>query len=154
MTILKRLSILLVLTMTTMGVMAQTAGEIKKPNDKELKSFVTIVKHLQTIDQQAQQDMVKAIQAEEMDVKRFVAIQRAEADAKQDAQAGEKEMQKYNSANEKVAKIRNDAQKKIQQHIESSDLTFERYQSISKQVQNDPELTQKVKQMMQPSMGQ
>ncbi|HKK60206.1 MAG TPA: DUF4168 domain-containing protein [Salinivirga sp.] len=153
MTILKKLTILLVLALVSIGVTAQNAVDAKKPNDDELKTFVTIVQQLQIIDQQAQKDMVKAIEAEELDVKRFVAIQRAEADAKQDAQAGEEEMQKYNAANKKVAKIRSNAQSKIQQHIQSSDLTFKRYQSISKQVQNDPNLTQKVKQMMQSPMG-
>lgn len=153
MTILKKLTILFVLALVSVGVTAQNAADTKKPNDDELKTFVTIVQQLQIIDQQAQKDMVKAIEAEELDVKRFVAIQRAEADAKQDAQAGEKEMQKYNAANKNVAKIRSNAQSKIQQHIESSDLTFKRYQSISKQIQNDPKLTQKVKQMMQSPMG-
>ncbi len=120
-------------------------------SDEELGMFASAVQQIQVLDQQAQQEMVKAIEEEGLNVQKFTAIQKAEGDPQQEPEADEKELEKYNNARQEVVKVQQTVQGQMEKKIKETGLSVERYQVISQKVQQDPELREKVQEKMQPA---
>ncbi len=120
-----------------------------KVSDKEVKLFVSAVKEVQVINQESQQNMIKAVEEAELDIQRFNEIYGAMQDPNTDVDASDEEMEKFNKANTEIVGIQTEAQQKMEKEIVDQDLTIQRYQEINMQVQNDPELMQKVQTLLQ-----
>ena len=130
------------------GVMAQVQPQ-EEISDNELKQFVTAVQQVQMIDQMAQQQMMGAIQEEDMEVPRFVEIMQAMQDPNQEVEATEEEMEKFQAASGKIEQIQIEIQGEMEGLIVDAGLTVERYQVISMQIQSDPELQQRFQTMIE-----
>ena len=118
-------------------------------SDNELKQFITAVQQVQMVDQMAQQQMMGAIQEEEMEVPRFVEIMQAMQDPNQEVEATEEEMEKFQAASNKIEQIQIEIQGEMESLIVDAGLTIERYQAISMQIQSDPELQQRFQAMIE-----
>ncbi len=125
---------------------AQTGDEV---SDKEVKQFASAVKEVQVINQESQQSMIKAVEDAELDIERFNQIYGAMQDPNTEVEASDEEMEKFNKANTDIVDIQTEAQQKMEKEILDQDLTIERYQEINMQLQNDPELMQKVQKLLQ-----
>lgn len=125
---------------------AQTGEEV---SDKEVTQFVAAVKKVQVINQESQQNMIKAVEEAELDIQRFNEIYGAMQDPNTEADASDEEMEKFNKANTEIVNIQTEAQQKMEKEILDQDMTVERYQEINMQVQNDPELMEKVRMLLQ-----
>jgi hypothetical protein len=130
------------------GAMAQVQPQ-EEISDNELKQFITAVQQVQMVDQMAQQQMMGAIQEEEMEVPRFVEIMQAMQDPNQEVEATEEEMEKFQAASNKIEQIQIEIQGEMESLIVDAGLTIERYQVISMQIQSDPELQQRFQTMIE-----
>lgn len=138
------------------GVMAfsqqfQPPGQTQqKPvSDEEIQKFATAMSNVQTVNQQAQQEMVKAVTDEGIEVSRYNEIYEAQQNPNQDVDSSEEEMEQFRSASQKIQKIQQKTQGQIEKDIQKAGLSMQRYQEISTQVQGDPDLQEKVREQMQ-----
>jgi hypothetical protein len=146
---MKKITSLLLITMISfMGVFAQTEQN-DEVSDQEVKQFASAYIQIQTINQQAQQDMAKAVEEAGLEVKRFIEIQKSEQDTNQKIDAEGEELQKYQLAKVEIEKIQAQSQQQMQEKIVESGLTINRYQQIASKLQGDPELQKKIQEHLQ-----
>ncbi|MEX0966058.1 MAG: DUF4168 domain-containing protein [Bacteroidia bacterium] len=126
----------------------QQQPEATEVSDEELQQFAEVVEHAQVINKEAQDEMVTAIESE-MDVQRFSAIQQAEQDPTQQADATEEELQQYNVVSQEVEIIQAGAQQKMQEKIEEAGLEETRYQEIGMALQADTRLQERFRELQQ-----
>lgn len=144
---LRRLTALFLLTF--IGIAPAFSQTTQKITDKEVQQFATAFQQIQMLNQQAQQQMIQAIQNEDMEVARFTAIQQAEQDPEQEANATDEEMQKFQKAMQQVMVVQKDAQQEMEGQITKAGLTPQRYQQIAMQIQGNEELQQRIQQELQ-----
>ncbi len=137
---------LFIMIISSMGSFAQTEEEV---SDKELKQFATAFQEVQTINEQAQNNMVNAIEKEGLNVQRFNEIQQAQQDPNQEAGATDEELEQYESAITELEKIQMGAQQEMEEKITNEGLTIPRYQEIAAAIQASPELQQKFREYLQ-----
>jgi ubiquinone biosynthesis protein UbiJ len=142
---LKIISLIMMFTISGMGVFAQQASE--EVTDKELKQFASAFQQVQRVDQNAQQIMIKAVQDEGLEVQRFNEIQQAQQ-ANQEVDASNEEIKKYESASTELKKIQVQAQQEMQEKITEEGLTVPRYQEIATSIQASPELQEKLQEYL------
>lgn len=147
----KLTSLLIVLFMGTAFLNAQTPQPTAATDvsDKELTTFVAAFQQVQIINQQAQQNMAKAVQDEELSIERFNEMKQSEQNPNQEVQGTTEEMEQFDRANQQIVQIQKEATQSMQKKIEDEGLTIQRYQEIAMALQNSPELQQKIQKMMQ-----
>lgn len=145
---INRISCLFMIFMTfsSFGAFAQTQETV---SDQELEKFASALEHVQIINQEAQQEMVKAIQEEGLDVESYTKIQQAQQNPNQEVEATDEEMEKYNSVSGDIEKIQMQSQQKMEEKIKEEGLTIERYQEIVAALQASPELQENLQKYMQ-----
>lgn len=140
---------LFVAMMGTFGLFAQE----KEITDTELTQFATAYQEMQVQNQEAQQQMVKIIEAEGMDVQRFSAIQQASMDPNKDIEATDTEMKMHESAISKMQEMQPAMEKKATDKIVSSGLTMERFEAIAAVIQKDQGLQQRLQAILMKTQG-
>ncbi len=145
-TVEKITSLIMMFTICGMGVFAQAEEEV---TDQEFKKFASAYQQVQRVDQQAQQNMIKAIKDEGLDVQRFNQLLQAQQDPNQEVDASNEEIKKYESASTELEKIQGQAQQEMQEKITEEGLTVPRYQEISAAIQASPELQEKLQEYLQ-----
>lgn len=138
-------SLFIVFVIGSMGLFAQ-AEEV---SDTELQQFASALQQVQSVDQDAQQDMVKAVEEEGFEIQRFNEIHQAKLDPNQEADASNEEEVMYEMASKELEKIQVDAQQKMQKKIAEEGLTVTRYQEIMASLQTNPDLQQKLQEILQ-----
>lgn len=144
---LRRLTALFLLVF--IGIAPAFSQTTQKITDKEVQQFATAFQQIQMLNQQAQQQMIQAIQNEDMEVARFTAIQQAQQNPDQEANATDEEMQKFQKAMQQVMVVQKDVQQKMEGQITKAGLTPQRYQQIAMQIQGSEELQQRIQQELQ-----
>jgi len=139
--------LMIVLAALLFGGGAATAQS--KVSSAELEKFASALGSIQMVNQKAQQEMMGAVQSADMNIERFNELSKAQQDPNSDMDASPEEMESFNAASEKVQRVQQEAQAEMQENIESAGLTVERYQEIATVVQNDPELQQKLQELLQ-----
>jgi uncharacterized protein (DUF885 family) len=119
-------------------------------SDSEIEQFALAFVEIQNIEQKIQPEMVQIVEKEGIEVQRFNEIMNAQQDPNQEVDAGEDELKKFAAANREIEDIQNRAQREMMGKIDEAGLTVERYQEIMTAVRNDPELQQKLQQIVQP----
>ena len=146
---MKKLTSLLLFTLiSAIGAFSQTEQK-ENVSGEELKQFASAFQQVQTVNQQAQQTMVKAVEEKGLEVQRYNEIQQAQQDPNQEANATGEELKQYETATQELEKIQVQAQQQMQEKIIEEGLTVNRYQEIATVVQNDPELQQKLQEYLQ-----
>jgi len=147
MTTLKKVTGLIMMFLVFSGsTFAQTSDKI---TDKEMTQFVSVMKQMQAINQESQQEMITEINNAGLEVQRFNDLYRAQQTPGQETDATEEEMKNFETAMKEIDKVQQKSQKKIDAEVEKSGLTLERYDEINLIVQNDPEMQQKIIEKMQ-----
>jgi hypothetical protein len=118
-------------------------------SDGEIEQFALAFVEIQNIEQKLQPEMVQAVEEEGIEVQRFNEIMNAQQDPNQEVDASEDELKKFAAANREIEDIQNRAQREMLGKIDEAGLTVERYQEIMNALQNDPELQQKLQQIVQ-----
>ena len=145
------------------GVFAQQAPQQSAPqatpqqteiSDAEMETFASAFQQVQMINQQAQQQMVSAIQEEGFEVKRFNEMYMQDRNPEKEIEASNEEMEMYQSVSSELGEIQSRAQKKMQEKIKEEGMTVERYQEIAMLLQNDPQLQKELQKFMQDESTQ
>ncbi len=141
---------LLILSML-FGIAGLTAQTVEKENvtDDQLKKWAAAFKQVQTIDQQAQQNMITAVQESGMEVPRFIELQQAQADPDTELKAEGEEVALFTAASQKIQQIQQEAQQTMQVKIQDEGLTITEYQEVGAMIQSDPKLQEKLSEYMQ-----
>ena len=141
-------SLLLLNLFFVFGVFAQSEKEI---SDKEIEKFAFAIQEVATINQQTQQKMMTTVEEEGLAVQRFNEILQSQGDPNTDAELKEGEKKKFEDASQKLGEIQTKAQTKMEEKIVEEGLTLTRYQEIAALVQSDPELQERLKNILQPA---
>ncbi|MEE4196040.1 MAG: DUF4168 domain-containing protein [Bacteroidales bacterium] len=151
-TIKKLTSLFLTLIVSSTIVFAQTpqVPQDTDVSDQDLETFAVAFQQVQSLNQTAQQDMVKAVQDEGLSVQRYNEMLQGEKDPAKNANATNQEKEQFEKINQQIAVIQQKAQQTMQQKIQDEGLTVKRYQEIAFAIQNSPELQEKIQQLMQP----
>ncbi len=146
MTILQKgLSLVLFSLVFTGSAIAQAAPTEHTPvSDSELKQFASAYQSIQEINQEAQMEMVSAIENEGMEVQRYSEIQQAQQNPAVETEVTDAETRSFENVSMVIQKIQTEAQENMIQTIEDTGLTIQRYQELAQVIQSDPELTQKL----------
>lgn len=134
---------------SSLGLNAQES----KVTDAELTKFANAYQKVQMQNQEAQKEMMAAIQDEGLELKRFNEIQQASMDPKQKSDATDAEIKKHKNATDKIEKMRPALEKKATDAIKSTGMTLEKYQEIASAIQQDQSLQQRLQKIMMQNQG-
>lgn len=112
-------------------------------SDAELEKFANVYLEVQTESQKMQQEAVKAIEVEGMEIERFNEITNAQNDPNQEVETNEKEVQQLTKINTKIQEIQTNFQGQVADMIQKEGLTVQRYQELYAAIQQDEQLQQK-----------
>lgn len=140
---------LFVAMMGTFGIYAQE----QEVSDTELTQFANAYQEMQVQNQEAQQEMVKIIEAEGMDVQRFSAIQQASMDPNQDIEVTDSEKKMHENAISKMKEMQPEIEKKATEKIIATGLTMERFEAIAAVIQKDQGLQQRLQSILMKTQG-
>ena len=127
----------------------QSGQPVEDISDEELKQFVVISQKIQSINQEAQQSMLQAVEDAGLEVERYSEIYQAIQDPNKESNPTEKEKEQFAAASNQFQKIQVDAQQQMQEMLKTEGLTENRFQEISTSLQTDPELLQKIEALQQ-----
>lgn len=140
---------LFVAMMGTFGLFAQE----NEVSDVELTKFANAYQEMQVQNQEAQQEMVKIIEAEGMDVQRFSTIQQASMDPNQEVEATAEEMKMHDKAIAKMQEMQPELEKKATEKIVATGLTMERFEALAAVIQKDQALQQRLQTILMKNQG-
>ena len=140
---------LFIAMMGTFGLFAQES----EVSEAELTKFATAYMEMQVQNQEAQQEMVKIIEDEGMDVQRFSAIQQASMTPDQKVEATDEEMKMHENVVAKMQKMQPEMEKKATEKIVASGLTMERFEALAAVIQNDQALQQRLQTILMKNQG-
>jgi len=103
---------------------------------------------MQVIGQQAQKQMVSAVEDEGMDIKRFNEIHQATMDPAKESDATPEEMEMHKKVVEKLDTMQKGFQEQVTKIVESQNLDMDRYQQIATALQTDTELQQRLQKLL------
>ncbi len=123
--------------------------------DADIEKFLDAVEAVQAVSQQAQSQMMQAVEAEGMTLERFSQIQQIMQNPNADVTpiSAEEEGQ-LDRIDAKMREMEPMLERQSVAAIQETGITPLRYQQLSKGIQMDPELTQKAQSMMQQRMMQ
>lgn len=125
----------------------QEASPAAEVTDAELKQFAQTMEKLEPLNQEANEEVVVAIQGSGLSMERFQEIAQSPQTGV-DPQVSEAEQQQMMEINAKLQGIQQKIQAKQLEIIEQSDITVERFQQISLAIQQDPQLQQRFIQIL------
>ncbi len=125
-------------------------------SDDEIGLFADAVMNVQEVQMGSQQDMMKIIQDEGLDVETYnqVAQGLQTGQSADELDVTEEEMEKFNNASEEIEGMQQDMQDEIETAIEDAGMEMARFEEINRAVEQDPELQQKVRAELQSEQMQ
>lgn len=138
---------LLFFVFTANSLLAQADQE--KVTDAELDQFATVFQQMRMMNQEVQQKMAQTVAEEEMDIQRFNEIHKAQLDPAKEVKTSEQEQEKYEEIISEIEEVQLDFQKKMENAIQKSGLTIEKYQQIATRLQTDAELQERLRNSFQ-----
>ena len=151
-TIFIQLLTVVFLSSVSMGVQAQEFNPNKgqqqdiEVSDSELEKFVEVSKALQQEQKSSQSVMIQAIKENELGMKRFQEITRAQRQGNE-VDMTEREKKAYQAVKEVMKKEQQKMRKKMRTILKDHAMDRRRYVQISRALQNDQELQQRLKAM-------
>ncbi len=138
-------------TPTASPAPASPAAPQTKVSADELKKFAGATKQLLAIVNETEGQMVQAVQKQGLSETRFNEIYQSKktSGTKPAAQITPKEEESYKQAVSQLTQIQKDAQAKMDQVVQAQGLQMDRFNQIFVAVQNDPQLRQEVRKMIQ-----
>ncbi|MCC9134835.1 DUF4168 domain-containing protein [Pontibacter silvestris] len=121
----------------------------QKFTDTELEQFIEANKKATTIQKENQQEMISAIEGENLTVDRFNEIAKAHQQQKTDELgATPEEMASFNKAAQQVVEMQPAAKEEVEQAVQEEGLTMEKYEEILTAFNQDPEVKTRVQQLL------
>lgn len=119
-------------------------------SNEDLEKFVDVYVQVVEIQQENEAVMMKAIEEEKLDINRFNEILQSQQQKKSatEINATAEEMASFNNAAQKIMEVQKEANTEMQQVIEK-DLGLETYEQIVMAYQQDPEVQQRVNELLE-----
>lgn len=150
--IAQKMGVLLLMAVFTTTLSAQTEplptqGQTQQieVTDAELEKFAQAFQEMRMLNQQAQQKMAQVVEEEGLDIQRFNEIHQATVDPAKEADVTEEEQKQYQDITSELQGMQESFQQQMQEIITEQDLTLQEYEQIATQLQNDPELQERLK---------
>lgn len=140
---------LFVAMMGTFGLFAQE----NQISDAELTKFANAYQEMQVQNQEIQQEMVKIIEEEGMEVNRFSTIQQASMDPNTKVDATEAEIKKHGNVVAKMKEMQPVMEKKATEKITATGLTMDRFEALAAIIQKDQALQQRLQTILMKNQG-
>ncbi len=114
-------------------------------SDEELAEFAQAFQVMRMLNQEIQQELTGVVEEEGMQIQRFNEIHQATVDPATPVEATDEEKEQYENISTEIDKRQVGFQQQMEDIVSDLDMTFERYQEIAMQLQNDPELQERLK---------
>lgn len=118
-------------------------------SDAELEKFVAALQEIQTVSQQAQQEMMQVVEKEGMELQRFNEIHQAAMNPEVEVETTTEEKATHEKIVGELESMQSGIQQRMEKLITDQGFTVERYEQIAMSLQSDPALQQRVQQMIQ-----
>lgn len=150
-------SIVLTITLMLAITSAWSQDQIQSPqespaqdvSDQELNNFADAYMEIQSENQKMQQEAVKTIEDEGMDVQRFNEIAQSQNNAEVKTEVSKEENKQVEQIKVKLQEMQAKFQQEVAGMIEKKGLTVQRYQEINQAVRQDEELQGKLQKIIQ-----
>ena len=137
---MKMFGLLFFMMLGTSTLLAQT-----DVTDKEVEQFAVTFQKMRMINQEAQKELSEVITGEGMELARFNTIHQAQMNPETEADLTKEEEKKYDAIIKELNKKQTVFRQEIEEMIEESGLSMERYEQIGNQMQNDAALQERVR---------
>lgn len=117
--------------------------------DAELTKFIAALQGIQMVTQQAQQEMMEVVQDKNMDIVRFNEIHEGTINSEVEVEATPEEIGTYKEIIGQLETMQTNVQQQLEKLITDQGLSLQRYEQIAMQLQSNPELQQRIQQMLQ-----
>jgi hypothetical protein len=142
-------------TVSAQQAPAPQPGGMQQPrqmdvSESDLERFAVAIQQIQAIEQQAQAQMIEAIESQGLTLDRFNEIAQSQQDPSMQGQvdvSGE-EAEIFEQAVERITGIRQEADLEMETAVEQEGLNVEEFNLIAQAVQQDPSLQQRVMEML------
>lgn len=138
---MKMLGLLFFMMIGTSTLMAQT-----NVSDQEIEKFAVTFQKMRMINQQAQQELSQVITGEGMEINRFNTIHQAQMDPQKEVEMSKEEEKKYQAIIKELNSMQAEFRQEIEEMVKDGGLSFERYEEIGNQLQNDAELQERLRE--------
>lgn len=118
-----------------------------KVSDAELEKFAQAIRTLQSAEQESQKKMIAIVEEQDLDIEKFNEIHQAKMQ-NLEVKASEADQQKHQKAVAKLEAMQPEIMKMMESIITTEGLTMERFQQIAAAMQSNPELQQRLQQLM------
>jgi hypothetical protein len=119
-------------------------------SDNELQSFIDTNKEVVKVQQEAEQEMMQAIQQQDgISVERFNEIAEAQQNPDADVDISQEEMEAFRGAAQKVMDVQRETQAEIAAVVEDEGMEFSKYRQMMMAYQQSPEMQAKIREMME-----
>ena len=119
-------------------------------SDDELQRFANAVTQVMDIQQQSQMQMIQIIEDNDMSVERFNELMMESQQAPgEEIDAPAEEVATFEEISTEIMQIQDDMEDVITEAIEDQNMTLDEYEAILAAYQQDPELQQRIQQMLQ-----
>lgn len=116
-------------------------------SDAELEKFAQAYQGIQVANQEAQREMISVVEDHDLDVKTFNEIHQAKMENR-NVTASEEDQEKHREAVTEIEAMQPEIQSNMEEIITNQGLTVERYQEIAIAMQDDPQLQQRLQQIL------
>lgn len=128
-------------------------GEAPEPvdvSDSELNQFVDALQQIEQVQQETQQDMITVLDEQGISTERFNEIYQSEhsPEFELDQPLSSDEEGRYRVAEQQLQGIQEESQVQMSQVVENEGLNVERFNEIYVALTQDPELQQRVQEML------
>jgi hypothetical protein len=138
-------------TDTTQPPLAQPSGQTPTFSDGDLKQFVAANAKAVEAQKEAEKAMVAVLEEQKLSPAKFNEMAQALKEKKlQQVSATAEEKAAFNKAAQQLVQLQPQLEQKIQQSIQSSGITLEKYQAIRLAYDQNPAIQAKVNQLIQP----
>ncbi|MDZ7847712.1 MAG: DUF4168 domain-containing protein [Owenweeksia sp.] len=117
-------------------------------SEEQLKKFVSVAGEVSKLQQGFQQQMMAAIQEEGLTPQEFQTMAQNQQSGEESTMSAEKQ-ENFSNAMSKVMSMQQEMNKKMESIITEKGMTMQEYQQMAMQIQQSPELSKKVQEMMQ-----
>lgn len=124
----------------------ETATDI---SSQELEKFATAIQKIETIQMESRNQVGETIEGEGLTAQQFRDILEAQRNPEIENEASEEELEQFESASEQLVQIQREAQVDMREAVEATGLEVERFQDIFAATREQPELREKVQQIIQ-----
>lgn len=119
-------------------------------SDDELKNFANAITQVISIQQQGQMQMIEQIEEHDMSVERFNELyMQAQQMPVDDLEVEGEEKESFLEIVDEIENIQMQLESVLVSTIEEEGLSIEKYESIMAEYQQNPELQQRIQQMME-----